>query len=200
MAYTPNIPQANDNISDSQPLLLGNFQQIATAFNKNHGNFNAADEGKHTFLQLPEKAPAPTTAANEAGLYAAEGAMSGITELVFRRENDGTSIPFTEFLGAQVGWFRLPCGLLVKWGLKTTIAGLNSGVNAITYDTGPDIPAFGTAVYALQLTQYSLGGGDDNTFTQIVAFGNPLNFDVFASARITAAPKESAFYYIAIGI
>ena len=49
MAYLNNIPQATDRIKDSQPQILANFAEIQTLVGVNHVNFNAVDQGKHTF-------------------------------------------------------------------------------------------------------------------------------------------------------
>lgn len=116
MTYTNNIPQSTDDPTASQPLILANFQAIATVVNKNHVDFNDSDEGKHKFLQMPEQSSAPTTAANEGGLYTKES--NSITELYFRRESDGTEIQLTDgdpSTGAS-GYTFLPGGLLLQWG------------------------------------------------------------------------------------
>lgn len=116
MTYTNNIPQSTDSPSDSQPQILANFQSIATVVNKNHVDFNDGDEGKHKFLQMPEQSSAPTTGANEGGLYTKES--NSITELFFRRESDGTEIQLTDgdpSTGTS-GYTFLPGGLLLQWG------------------------------------------------------------------------------------
>ncbi len=117
MPYNNNIPQANQPQDESQPLILQNFQNIDTIIGVNHQTFGQPGEGKHKFLQMPEQGAPPATLANEGGLYTAQGAYSTVTELLFRRENNGASIPLTEaLLAASPGWTLLPSGLLVKWG------------------------------------------------------------------------------------
>jgi len=116
MAYNQNIPQPADQLKNSQPQLLANFQEINTLIDANHVGFNLGDAGKHKFLQMPRQVAAPTTAATDLGLFALLGANSGVSELNLRRQADGAVIPFTEGLLATPGWTVLPCGLVVKWG------------------------------------------------------------------------------------
>ena len=125
MAYNNAIPAANHLLSQSQAEIQENFAQIQTLVGVNHINFGAAGSGKHLYLQLPEHA-APATAVNEAGFYANVGATSTVTELFFRRENNGVSIAFTEGTNAASGWSRLPSGVIMKW----FTGGINGGATA----------------------------------------------------------------------
>ena len=54
MAYTPNVPQANQTIASSQTPIQDNFQRINDANNVNHTDFNAANFGRHRNIQMPE--------------------------------------------------------------------------------------------------------------------------------------------------
>jgi len=123
MAYNQNIPQPADQLKNSQPQLLANFQEINTILDVNHVGFNLGDQGKHKFLQMPRQGIAPATDATDLGLFAFLGANSGVSELNFRRQSNGASIPFTEGVLASPGWTILPCGLVVKWGTITINAG-----------------------------------------------------------------------------
>ena len=92
--YTSNIPQPGDNPSDSQPLILNNFIALGTALAQNHvGMGDLSNRGKHNFLQMPEQGSAPTTASDEGGLYTK--AVSAVTQLFWRNENNGTEQQFT---------------------------------------------------------------------------------------------------------
>ena len=69
--YTANIPQAGDNPSDSQSLILQNFQSIATAFQLNHVELtDTTDRGKHTRTDWVRQSPDPTSNANEGMIFA----------------------------------------------------------------------------------------------------------------------------------
>jgi len=122
LAYNQNIPQPTDQLKVSQADILANFQALKTLIDVNHETFGATGEGKHKFVQMPEQGAAPTTAANEGGLYTAEGATTAVSQLYFRRENDGIKIPITEGtlpgvnFGITNGFAFLGSGLLLKFG------------------------------------------------------------------------------------
>lgn len=154
MVYKSTKPAAGDKLKVSQGDIQGNFADIKTAFDINHVALTGAggNEGKHLYLQLPEHA-APSTAANEAGLSANVGAYSTVSELVFRRESDGVTIPFTEGLLNATGWSRFASGVLVKWGFSNVAAsGSAAATVAITLPTGATIPPFSGAPYFVFLT------------------------------------------------
>lgn len=68
MTYSPNIPQANDRIADSQPVLLTNFQQLNNVYGDpvgppigDHFAFNdtSANARKHRKVTLPDQTATP---------------------------------------------------------------------------------------------------------------------------------------------
>lgn len=140
MAFTATIPQASDDPSQSQPLILANFTEIATAFNTNHGDFNSGDQGLHTFLQMPEQSSAPTTANNVGALYTKE--VSGTTQLFWREESDGTEYQMTgqQSLSGGQGSITFPGGLTMKYGTTT-------GGSAVAFTS-----AFSSAVYSVVIS------------------------------------------------
>jgi len=147
MAYTPNIPQAADNPSQSQPLILGNFQEIATAFNLNHGDFNAASQGKHEFLQMPEQGAAPVTAASEGALYTKDSGSQ--PELFWRDESNGTEWQITnQATQTTNGSMLLPGGLLIQWGQESITT-----TGTVNFPVG-----YSSAVYSIQATAESPAG------------------------------------------
>lgn len=189
MAYNPNIPQPTDIIANSQADILNNFTAINNLININHQTFGASDEGKHKFLQMPEQGSAPTTSVNEAGLYAAIGAVSAATELVFRRESNGTSIAFTECLASAAGWTRLPSGILMQWA-TVTIAGVSTFIFPI---------AFTSACYSIQLT-CNFVNSSQNSFVNVVSTSiTTTQFTAKAWTRSGSA-DTSVVSYLAIGI
>lgn len=201
MATLTVTPNAGDIISDTEQPIRLNFGSISTAFNLNHGDFGAGNEGKHEFLQMPEQVGAPTTLANEAALYAAVGVTSTVSELVFRRENNGTSIPFTEGTLATPGWTRFPSGLIIKFGLVTSNGATAFNVaQTHVYGIGP---AF-TTVYQVQVTTVPLGAPPSNN--QLDTFAQPLDwtsnvaqFTYFAGQRTTGTTRQTHFSFVAIG-
>lgn len=177
MAYNQNIPLATDKIKDSQSDIQNNFQAIKTAWDINHVTFDDGDQGKHKFLQMPEQGVAVTTAANEAALYAAQGVFSSVAELIFRRESDGTTIPFTEGINSANGWARLGSGLLIKWAVGSISAGVASGTSSInhTWATGATIPAFSSQFWGISVPKADPASVDKdvNCVAYITDLSNP---------------------------
>ncbi len=123
MAYNNNIPLPTSLIRVSQKEIRENFREIQNLFTVNHLNFSpAVFAGAHSRLTLPEQAAPPVTGANECALFSQVGAVTGNTELAWRRESNGATINFTEFLGAANGYTRMPSGILIKWQ-RVTIPG-----------------------------------------------------------------------------
>lgn len=198
MAYQPNIPQAVDLLSQSQLDIQTNFAEISTLVNVNHGDFDTATAGKHKFLQMPEQGVAPVTAVNEAGFYAAVGANSGVSELVFRRESNGTSIPFTEGQNAATGWTRLPSGILMRWSSGVIASGVVS--NNIAF-AGGTFPGFVTCYHVLVSTINQPNNGTDNNCVAIMSAFTNAQVTILASQRTVANTYRTTGYsYIAFGV
>jgi hypothetical protein len=93
MTYNPNIPQAGDVISQSQPQILTNFQQLNQVYgdpnpagdpNSDHFPFDdaSANARKHRKVRLPDSSSTPyTPVANEGVVYA-------------RTDSDSQTYPF----------------------------------------------------------------------------------------------------------
>lgn len=158
------VPQPTQTLAETQNPILQNFTTINANFLVNHVELGTAGAGKHKFLQMPETA-APTTAANEAGFYANVGTISAVTELFFRRENNGDSIPMTETVNGgavalSAGWTRLPSGIIVQWQPFTiTVAGTGKTV------TFPR--PFTSACYGVFVQEVTAGGSTHNWFQVI---------------------------------
>lgn len=192
MAYNENIPQATDNPSQSQAELLANFQEISTAFNLNHGNFNAGDQGKHSFLQMPEQTSSPATAANEAAVFSQQSSLTGNTELVFRRESNGDEIEFTGLLGGNDGWTRLPSGILLKWG-----SGSGSGITSVNFPTGANIPVFTSSFIAFVSVVDT--SSTPNTFVTLRSVSTTA-ISIYGSSRTNNSATNATFTYLVIGL
>lgn len=91
MVYQPRPFAVDDTLVSSRDQIRTNFELIQTQFEANH--VNIANDGKHKFLQMPEQATAPTTAANEGALYTK--AVSGATQLFWREEGNGQETQIT---------------------------------------------------------------------------------------------------------
>ncbi len=153
MPYTPNIPQPTDLPSQSQALILGNFQTLDTDWNVNHVDFNTADSGKHAQITFPAGPLAGqpfTYLAGEIGLQLLNQAPTNIPDIWMTR-GLGVAIPITGRLPATTGWTYLPSGLLIKWGTGTAVA---AGNTVVTFPVAATNPVF-TAVYLPLLTATS---------------------------------------------
>lgn len=191
MAYNSLIPAANDLLSQSQSEIQENFAQIKTVIDINHITFADANQGKHLYLQLPEHA-APATAVNEAGLYANVGATSAVTELFFRRENNGSSIPMSEMveISATNGWSYLPSGLIIQWGSASQSGGTSSSTFALPR-------AFPTTFYSITATPNNTPSG---SHTDIIMATLVESLTHFRVKRKTNFGTACSFNFFAIGI
>lgn len=164
------VPQAAQTLAQTQNPIRQNFSAINTAFSVNHNEINGVGQGKHKFLQMPENA-APATAVNEAGFYANVGATSAVTELYFRRENNGTSIPATETVEvtASNGWTYLPSGVIMQWGTQI-----------IDNGTLFTFPKAMTKTYSVQLTSREGNPSKVSYRIDTVTAGTSINASAFS--------------------
>lgn len=185
MVYDNAIPQANDDPSQSQGQILGNFQELDTFLSVNHVELNDANQGKHTFLQMPEQASAPTTAANELGIYTKE--YNSLATLFFREESSGTEhILAGPPLLAASGYTYLPGGLLMQWNTVTA-----SSQSSITFPV-----AFGANAYYVNFVVR--GGSTNRVYTRIEGTPSAVNFTPVILNK-DGGGITSTINYIAIG-
>ena len=150
MSYFPNIPQASDDPSVSQGLILQNFQTIGTDFSVNHVALGAvSNAGKHNFVEMVNQSSIPATTANEGSLYTEAVTRSGVTESqifytadgnttekyqistilhaaqsLFGKNTNNYNSVGTAYTG---GWTFLPGGLIFQYGLYYAgVGGLGS--------------------------------------------------------------------------
>jgi len=105
MAYQSNIPNRDDNVSESQADLLENFTELNTQFAVNHVSFDSGDgdEGKHKFVTYVQQDDDPESSTDEYLIYAKDDA--GEPELFCRPQENGTAFQMTKngglFYGAR---------------------------------------------------------------------------------------------------
>ncbi len=95
--YTPNTPQSNQQINNTQQAINYNFIDIASLIAVNHVGFNTADTfGTHNFVNFVTQSTDPTTAAAEMALYtkAVSGDSNGV-ELFYRYPSNGSVLQLT---------------------------------------------------------------------------------------------------------
>lgn len=196
--WNGNIPQPTDQLNNSQPALLQNFQAIEQLVSVNHFDFNTANVGKHTQVTLPENlAPTPTVI-DTANIYSQLSPLTMHTELYWQRENnppDPTAaqiIQWTGGLSANNGWTYLPSGMLVKWGSATT----NAVPYTVIFPMAGNIPGFATAVFIAAGANYATNSGI--TVSTIPGTLTPLQFQV-RTIDVNNTDVDSSFWWIAIG-
>jgi len=95
MTYTPNIPQATDDPSQSQPLILSNFNQLNVQYGTSgdHVEWTASsNNGKHKKVTwVNQTASVPTGGLNEVVSYGITTA--GVTMPYYKRDNLVTQYP-----------------------------------------------------------------------------------------------------------
>jgi len=198
MAYKSTIPLATDKKNASQSDIKDNFTALKTFMDGNH----VLETGKHSFVTINQgtvDADFPlVTSATEMGIYCK---TDGANPALYVRKESQTvgvvtnDINFTTAGLTSPGWCRLPCGLLMKWGLSTA-----NGVETITFPTGGTIPEFLTAVYSIQLTPYGTDAGNMNREIRLRSYGLLETFGVVATRRYANNLDTCQFTYLAIGI
>ena len=208
MPYNNNIPQPQDIIANGQQDFIADFQEIANAFAINHRALNDAQQGKHMFLQMAEMAQAPTTLASEGALYTREGSRSTVTELNFRREDNGTSIAFTE--GRNVGvprWMRFGNGLLVKH-FPITIQGFEGAATTVNFNwpVGGQVAPFTVAPFCVLLTKHHYGGFIDRqefpniSYRRDLSTAEVLHITVTSAQALNQGWEQVSAFVLGIGI
>lgn len=143
MAYQENKPLPTDRLKDSQADIQANFISNKVAFDQNHVTFDAADTGKHKFIQMPVQSVAPVTSATELALYTKS--VTGVPQLFLRRASSGDEVNFTSSTAATIGTTTLPSGLILKWG--TVSIPLGNDWNQVMFST-----AFPNNCFCVQAT------------------------------------------------
>lgn len=198
MAYNPNIPQPDDELSQSQGDILDNFVAIQQLIDLNHVSFGAVGQGKHKFVSFPLQNPAPTFDAGDEGLYNFLNVLTNKNQLyVHKQKFVGTAeIPMTASSLDQAaatnnsaGWSYLPSGQVLVWGTAT-------GTGTATFTLPVTCPTL-TAIQSVQLTSISAIGGDANASVRLVSIDSNSQITVYFSQRtVTGAAGGSALVLI----
>lgn len=104
MVFKANIPQPNDNLSDSQGDLLGNMQQLDNTYGVDHYKFSdpTANNGFHNTVTTPLiiGSTDPTTAVGINKLYSLTAGNIGLIQFS-RGENNASPTPITNKMSSQ---------------------------------------------------------------------------------------------------
>lgn len=210
MPYLPNIPIGTDQLSVSQPQIQSNFTIIQNGFDINHIDFDAANAGKHMYVELPVAAgnPIPPIVfpAGEIALYAAT--LNGFNELYLNKTyGTGPTVlqtPITaSILSASYlpnsntgSWTYLPSGLLLNSGSGS---GTFSGLVTVT-PGGTGFPGF-QRIFSVIVCPYNGSTNADLNFAVRLVGITGTNFTIYVSSRTNtgAAGGQTGFQYLAIG-
>ena len=185
MTYSPQPQNVGSTLVGTRDQIRTNFEIIRDDFAINHVGYDETGEGKHKFMQMPEQASAPTTAANEGALYTKE--MDSETNLFFRKESDGTEVQLTTSQTPTVGTDGatfLPGGLLMQWGFVNAPGASGQVTFTETYSAAP---------YSIQVSLYRNSGNQSVTVSSsTVPTTTTFNY-------LSSSAGSDGLYWIAIG-
>ena len=184
ITYNALIPQATDQLSQSQPLILQNFTAIDQLIAIDHATFASVNAGFHNKVTLPTQTPQPTFPGTDIGLYAfipTSAPLTTVAEL-FVCKQDGTNVPMTAAKQNARGYAMLPSGMVMKWGITSTVG------TAVSDSFDTTIPF--SAVYSMTATP-------SNANTTVVQITSLITTGFVASVTGTGT---KSFYWIAIGL
>lgn len=196
MGYSTTIPNVGQSLAFTRDPIRNNWSLIQSLITVNHGDFGAADMGKHKFVQMPEQTlTGPATGANEGELYTLE--QKSTTEMYWRPESQlaagdkyqlttsittkytlfGVNILYKAAVAGQIsalvgGWSFLPGGLIIQY-INFTVVTASS--KTIDYLIGPTLIGAASIPYSIQITCTNLPlsastssvGTTDFTFTPL---------------------------------
>lgn len=166
MAYVI-LPNSGQSLGVTRPQINTNFALIQQVFDINHYDFNTANAGKHTFVNLPVYiafgTPPPTTLAGEGAIYS--NTVSGETELFYTRDANAANYQLTGTVDISTptvaGSTSLPGGLMLQWGVRNAQNG-----TAVTFKNPFTLAGVNTPAYAVTATS---NDSNANTFNMIKA-------------------------------
>lgn len=96
-SYTPDVPQAQQQINNTQQPINYNFQDIATLLGINHVAFNTVDTfGTHNTVSYIQQTSDPSTTSTEMALYSkAVTSDPNILEMFYRYPSNGNIVQLT---------------------------------------------------------------------------------------------------------
>lgn len=133
MVVTRDTPNANDIISQTQPLLLANNQDYVDKFAVDHVPYNDSGGGKHNKSTYPIQGSAPVTGGGEGAIYTKNSSVSsGRTDLYYKYQTSGG----TDFTGVE-----FPLTNVKAFG-KVDAGGLVAGTGFNIASVDPTLPTW----------------------------------------------------------
>lgn len=172
MSYNPNIPQATDDLSDSQGDILQNFLALDTSFGRDHLPFSnlTADNGKHKFVEIVSAglpAPAPGLSVGSGTIYTKSVGGPLESQLFYSPDASGAEFQLTTARSASIsqfgvmnpyggaivlpitlrngGWTFLPGALILQYGQylsPTSFSGSTQGARTVPFPISFPVACF----------------------------------------------------------
>lgn len=172
MVVTRDTPQANDIISQTQPLLLANNQDYVDKFAVDHVSYNDSGGGKHNKSTYPIQAAKPTTSSGEGAVYTKTSAVSpGRVDLYYEYQTAGG----TDFTGVEFPLNNVKAfgkvdagGLVAGTAFNVTNAPRSGDVWTVNFTQNVGDPAFPGKIMVLT-GQESTSGTPGTVGVEIVS-------------------------------
>lgn len=171
-----------------------NFQVLDTTFSVNHVGYNDSGAGKHKFMQMPEQASAPSTAANEGALYTKDDGAR--TALYWVQEaGQGAEVKMTGPTpsAAANGYTFLPGGLLLQWGVVN-----NAGTSGTVLFATNNID-FPLNLFTVQLTIARTNSFGSSPTAGVAVVSSTGTFDNTQFSYFCSTGTNPRLYWTAIG-
>jgi len=191
MTYSPNIPEANNEPAQDQPLMKENFQVINTAFGVDHvGMVEVTNRGKHQWIHLPVTTVPTTPFSSTEGVIYTKTAQAN-SQIFYKRDGLAQEFQLTGLTSgaATNGYTFLFGGFYIEWGSATTS---NAGVRTVSFSQ-----AFSTSAYAVVATPIESDTTGSSRLIKVTSKSS-TQFSVFIADR-TGAAQSCTFSWIAIG-
>lgn len=161
MAYTNNVPQGNQQIATTQPIIQANFGFLATSIGQEH-NFNASGDGTdtyHKFVSMPNRADPSSLPAGTNGQYYVSGGVA-------KYYNGTNSFILNQYTGFLTGSFVInSSGAVIIASVPANVLGTGIVFKAGAVGTAVVMPftffTDGTKCYAFSNRIKVNGSSDD---------------------------------------
>lgn len=199
MTYSPRPKPSGDTLVGSRDQIRTNFEVIQDRFEDNHTAYGSGS-GKHSFIQIPERAAIP------AGLVASDGTLytkdaNGRSQLFYTDEDSGNEYQmtranvgaFTEFAtntnysgSINGGWTFLPGGMILNYGF---LSAATTTTRTITF-----AKSLTNTSYSVTITPVGVSLNDTNVSVITGSISN-TSFDVRNPNSLSIG-----IYWMAIGV
>ena len=191
MAYTSNVPQGAQQVSQTQSLIQANFQSLSSFGNG--------------YAEMSLQSSAPAFATTSDGLYTLAYATTGTNELYVHRQAATAGLAEVPFTASKMsntaaascfsGWTYLPSGLLMKWGQYQITSNGSTSVNVTATSGGP---AF-TQNFIILVTPIQ-DTGTTPAFVVNLATKTNLVANAFSVVCSGATASDTYINYIVLGV